>query len=93
MTVFVVIPQPNPNTAKLAAVVTEMFRDALFPLEGQHGWLISTTGTAQALSEKLGIASGDNGAALVLEVASYFGRATPDTWSWIKTKMESPPGV
>jgi hypothetical protein len=54
---------------------------------------ISTTGTAQALSEKLGIASGDNGAALVLEVASYFGRATPDTWSWIKTKMESPPGV
>ena len=50
-------------------------------------------GTAQELSATLGVTSGTNGAALILEVASYFGRANPNIWSWVKAKMEAPPSV
>jgi hypothetical protein len=63
------------------------------PLEGDKGWLVSTKGTAQELSTRLGVASGENGAAVIIEIASYFGRANPNIWSWIKGKMEAPPSV
>ena len=93
MTVFAIIPQPNPNTPKLGGVITATFQGETIPLEGSAGWLVSTKGTAQELSAKLGVTSGDNGAAVIIEIASYFGRANPNIWSWIKTKLEAPPGV
>jgi hypothetical protein len=73
-------------------VITTAFEGETIPLEGNAGWLVSTKGTAQELSAKLGVTSGDNGAAVIVEVASYFGRANPNIWSWIKTKLEAPPG-
>jgi hypothetical protein len=91
MPVFAIIPQPNPNTAKLAGVIATLFGTEFRTLQGaDKGWLVSTKGTAQELSAKLGVTSGENGAAIIIEIASYFGRATPDIWSWIKEKMESP---
>jgi hypothetical protein len=93
MPVFAVIPQPNPNTSKLAAVIAANFISESITLEGEKGWLVSTKGTAQDLSARLGVTSGENGAAIILEIASYFGRANPNIWSWIKIKMEAPPGV
>jgi hypothetical protein len=95
MPVFVIIPQPtNPNTAQLAGAIHAAFPgDEHFDLEGQRGWFVFAKGTAQELSGQLGVTSGLNGAAVIVEVASYFGRATPDTWAWIKKKMEAPPGA
>jgi hypothetical protein len=93
MPVFAVIPQPNPNSAKLPGAVTANFANEYLQLENEKGWLISAKGTAQELSAKLGVTSGDNGAALILEIASYFGRANPNIWSWVKAKMEAPPSV
>jgi len=93
MPVFAIIPQPNPNTTKLANVIATTFTNEFIALEGEKGWLVSTKGTAQELSAKLGVSSGENGAAAIFEIASYFGRANPNIWSWIKIKMEAPPSV
>jgi hypothetical protein len=89
MPVFAIIPQSNPNTPKLAGVIATNFVTESVSLEGDKGWLVSTKGTAQELSERLGVTSGENGAAIILEIASYFGRANPNIWSWIKIKMEA----
>jgi hypothetical protein len=91
MPVFAIIPQPNPNTPKLAGAISAHFPNDNLGLDGGKAWLVSTKGTVQELSGKLGVTSGDSGAAVIVEVASYYGRATPDIWSWIKTKMESQP--
>ena len=92
MTVFVVIPQPNPNAGRLATAIAETFpqEGSVYALDDGKGWLISATGTAQSISEKLGVTSGENGGALVLEMASYFGRANPNIWSWIRSSLEKP---
>ncbi len=91
MTVFVVIPQPNPNAALLAGAIAEAFpAESYCVLDDGKGWLISTTGTAQSLSERLGITSGEKGGAIVIEMASYFGRANPNIWSWIRSSLEKP---
>jgi hypothetical protein len=66
-----------------------MFPSDHYKLDG-GSFLVSTKGTAQELSEKLGVTGGTNGAAVVVEVASYFGRANPNVWSWIKSKLEAP---
>lgn len=93
MPVFAIIPQPNANTPKLGSVISSSFKASMIALEDDKGWLVSTKGTAQELSKKLGVTSGEHGAAVILEIASYFGRANPDIWSWIKAKMEAPPSA
>lgn len=89
MAIFAVIPTPNPNGAKLGSIIADQFSDANYPMDGEHGWLVSANLTAKALSDTLGITDGSNGSALVLEVASYFGRANPNIWSWIKLHWET----
>jgi hypothetical protein len=92
MTVFVIIPQPNPNASRLPGAIKAAFPgpDAVYDLDEGKGWLVSSTGTAQSVSEKLGITTGENGGALVIEMASYFGRANPNIWSWIRSSLEKP---
>lgn len=92
MAIFAVIPFPNPNTHKLGGAIATLFPNSHFPLEGTSGWLIVTTGTPQELSEKLHITDGNNGAGMVVEFVSYFGRGNPNLWSWIKTNLEAKNG-
>lgn len=54
-------------------------------------WLVSNVGTARDTCEKLGIAHGETGTGVVTEVGSYFGRANPAIWSWIKQNWEGTP--
>jgi len=89
MTIFAVIPQPNPRTAQLGAAVESNFSDENYKLEDGGGWLIASKRPTQEISNLLGVTDGTNGAALVFEIASYFGRANPNIWTWIKTKWES----
>jgi hypothetical protein len=89
MPVFAIIPQPNENTPKLGALVASKFPGEHTALDGNAGWLVSAKSTAQEMSANLGITSGENGAAIVIEVASYFGRANPNIWTWLKNKLES----
>lgn len=52
-------------------------------------WLIIApfTTTTTELSDRLGISDGGSGAAIVVRVESYFGRAPSDVWEWIRAKM------
>ena len=93
MAVFAIIPTPTAALPpKLATAVLEHYKDANFAIAGGHGWLVSANRTAKELSDQLGITDGSNGSAIVLEVASYFGRADPNVWSWIKLHWDSGSG-
>lgn len=51
-------------------------------------WLVAGQGTAQDVSNRIGITDGHVGSALVVEASSYYGRASPDVWSWVKSNWE-----
>ena len=83
MTVFVVIAQEGSDLAKLPAALDACFPNAAYKLD-ENAWLVPFKGSAEDLSDKLGVTTGANGGAVILEVASYFGRANPNIWAWIK---------
>jgi hypothetical protein len=90
MAIFVIIPQPEANIPRLPAAIKEHFAGANYALDGNSGWLVVAKSTAKEISDKLQITDGTNGAAIVIEVASYFGRANPNTWTWIKANWDGP---
>ena len=51
-------------------------------------WLIASAGTAEEVSEKLGIAAGQAGSAIILKASSYHGRTKTSTWDWIRDHWE-----
>jgi hypothetical protein len=89
MAIFVIIPTPNPNATQLGGEIEKHFKETSYPLDLGHGWLVSANQTAKGVSDLLGITEGTYGSAIVMEVASYFGRANPNIWSWIKLHWES----
>lgn len=89
MTIFAVINQPSPSSDRLQAAIVSVYPRHNYDL-GNGTWLVSDSGTASEISAKLGITpEGENGSAVILEVASYFGRANPAIWTWIKTNWEA----
>lgn len=87
MPVFAVIRQTDPENATHGAVLRE-FPDAHYDL-GSGVWLVAGVGTAQEISNKLGITpDAKNGTGVVIEAASYYGRANPAIWTWIKANWE-----
>ncbi len=91
MAVFAIIQQPHPNSAKLPGAVSAAYPDANY-FVGNGVWLVAGSGTANDVSNKVGITpDATAGTAIVLEVASYFGRANPAIWTWIKANWEAKP--
>ncbi|MFL6844247.1 MAG: hypothetical protein ACJ8ER_05130 [Allosphingosinicella sp.] len=87
MSIFVVVQQnPSGPSGTLANALTGSAMPNYKLADGV--WLVSSAGTAKDISEKIGIAEGANGTGVVTEVASYFGRANPAIWSWIKQNWE-----
>lgn len=82
MTIFAIVHQPGADVQTLGAAVK-----ATYPLHhydlGEGAWLVAARGTAKDISDRLLISDGPNGPALVIELASYFGRANPAIWTWI----------
>ena len=91
MAIFAIIGMPSQNAAKLPSAVATKFADNHLQLTDRV-WLVAHAGTAKELSDKLGVTDGSNGSAVILEAASYFGRASNTIWSWIKTKWEATDG-
>lgn len=91
MTLFAIIQQPGPNSEKLANAVGTAYPDAVYNL-GNQAWIVSDSATAKDVSDKIGISEGENGSGAVFEIASYFGRANPAIWTWMKSKWERPTG-
>lgn len=89
MAIFAIIKQPGQADA-IGDAIRMHYPMANYDLGGE-AWLVAANTTALDLSEKLGITSGINGSAVVVEVASYFGRANPAIWSWIKANWEGAP--
>lgn len=90
MPVFTVIRQSDPNEA-LASAITQEFPETHYDL-GRGVWLVSGSGTAQEISDKLKITpDGATGTGIVIEAASYYGRANPAIWTWIKNQWVGSP--
>jgi hypothetical protein len=90
MAIFVVFRVADPK--KMEAAMLRIFpHDHLLVRAGE--WLVSTTGTAKEVSDKLQITAGNEaGAAIVFSMANYYGRATSEIWEWIKAKAEGAGG-
>jgi hypothetical protein len=76
---------------KLQQNVETHYPNRFHRLNDKPAWLVSDDSPARAVSEKLGINTGDSGiSALVTSVGDYFGRAEPELWTWIKLQWEAP---
>ena len=91
MAIFAVIGQPGSKASTLAQVVPEHFPSDFIAVQEQT-WLVAFHGTAQDLSAKLGITDGENGDAIVASISTYYGRANPNIWAFVKEKWESTGG-
>ena len=90
MSIFLDAVLPNTLPTALAPVVKEIYPDDSYDL-GSGLWLVADNTTAKAVSDRLGVTDGTHGSAIVVEAASYYGRANPAIWSWIKAKWETGP--
>lgn len=87
MAVFVIMEgTENPLVAQR---IKEAYpNDHLKVARGQ--WLVSDTGNARTVSEKLGFWKDSGiGGTLVFATSSYYGLHSSDVWDWIKTKLEA----
>jgi hypothetical protein len=80
MSIFAVLADPS-NTVLESTIKFQFPDDHLTIRPGQ--FLVAAKSTAKDLSNQL-IPEGQSG--IVLTVSSYFGRANPAIWEWIKTK-------
>lgn len=85
MSIFLLAQTSNYNTKKISEKINELFADDFYDL-GAGSWLISADDTAQGISNKMGFVDGVLNGAVIVEIASYHGRANPAVWSWIKDK-------
>ena len=95
MPIYIAVPLATTPT-QLDAAVAKHFKlqSDKYKLQNDRGWLIRFDGTTVELSNKLeitGQAEGEKspvGSAIVVPVASYFGRGPTDMGEWIKTRLE-----
>jgi hypothetical protein len=52
-------------------------------------WLVSAITTPQKLADALGISEegGHTASGIVATIGSYWGRANPEIWQWLATRM------
>jgi hypothetical protein len=92
MAIFAVIKQPALEPAALGRAIQAEFPGAHYVLS-DAAWLIAAQGTAIDVSAKLGLGRPDSpNTGVVFEVGSYYGRANPAIWTWIKTNWEASGG-
>lgn len=91
MAIFAIIRQPSMTSDRLDAAIVRTYGSAIYQT-GPDSWLVSDSGTAVDVANKIKITpDGEAGSALVVEVASYYGRSNPALWSWIKANWEGVP--
>lgn len=83
MAVFAVIALDPTRIHPLGDSIQEHYPNRYILVSPGH-WLISdNVGTAKAVSERVGIAAGNFGGAVVYNVTGYFGRAPTPVWEWL----------
>jgi hypothetical protein len=91
MAIFAIIAQPSSGPDNLESAIARAYKDNFLQL-GAGNWLVADSVTSKEVSDKLGVTDGKNGSAVVIEVASYYGRASTNIWSWVKNKWEAQNG-
>jgi hypothetical protein len=81
---FAVLSLGSPE--KLGAALLEKYPHDYFALSTNQ-WLLVAPGTAKEVCDSLGISEGAAGSAVVLAFTSYFGRANPQIWEWIASRV------
>lgn len=91
MSIFVIVQQnASGPSGTLAAKIASVGHPS-YPLS-VGVWLMAFRGTAMDLCSELGISpNAEFGTAVVTEVSSYYGRANPAIWTWIKSNWEGAP--
>ena len=88
MTIFAIIPTRDEH--QIEAALSKQSSDVLQWMKLPRGeYLASYKGTTIELCNILGITEGVSGLAVVFATSSYYGRASNDTWEWIKTHWEA----
>lgn len=88
MAVFMVVITDPTRLPAIRDRLGTIFATRNLPVSSDS-WLVSGSGTAQRLSDSLGISDGSVGFGVVVSIGSYFGRANPQIWEWIKANWES----
>ena len=92
MTIFAIL-LPTPQQILVDKIKGAYPNDHLSLNSTQY--LVSSTETAIDVTARIGVYDASNkteasiGNAVVLAVSSYYGRAQPNVWDWIKSKMEA----
>jgi len=91
MAIFAVIRQPAGDMGALGRAVQGAYPAKHYVLS-DSAWLVAAQGTAIDVSEKIGLGTHGANAGVVVEVGSYYGRANPAIWTWIKSNWEASDG-
>ncbi len=84
--VFAVIAIRQPESVR--AEVEKLPEHSYYEVKDDT-WLVSYEGTTRQLAELLGIRNGKSGSGLVLLTSAYSGRASDDTWEWLKVRWSA----
>ena len=84
--IFVVIAGPG-NEEILSQRIGALYPDKHIQIHSNGGqWLVASAGTAEDVSNRLGITADkpdDVGRAIVLGVSGYWGRESGNIWEWL----------
>lgn len=83
----------GPSSDALIAAISAKFPDNYFHVAPPDGrlFLVSDSGTAKSVSDKLGVTVGGIfGSVVVFGISGYFGVAPVNTWEWIAAKLSAP---
>lgn len=90
MTIFAIFRVSHPD--KMRDALARVFPNNHLQVKDDE-WLLSASGTARDVSDKLGVTPGnDTGGAIIFSMANYYGRSDTQIWEWIKAKAEQSGG-
>jgi hypothetical protein len=80
----------DPENQVLPGILAEVFPTSHIQIRpGQ--WFLVGSGTTQEISTKLKVTPGNEaGAAVILAVSGYYGRASAQVWEWVAAQVGKP---
>lgn len=89
MAIFLFVPASGHDALNGALTSLQAENRLDFIKLPKEGIFISFHGTAQELSNILGVTDGSNGTGVIVGVSSYYGRGPTNIWDWISSRWES----
>ena len=79
-----------PSNEKVASAIVATFPDQNIKAWEGH-WFVSASGTAREVLERIEAHTegGNAGTMIVVSVVSFWGRANPEVWEWLASRLES----